>query len=48
MERDSTESYIGGSIEEMCTSLLRGDLGQELASCLFFFFLNVAHFKNLY
>ena len=37
MERDSTESYIGRSIEEMCTSLLRGDLGQELASCLFFF-----------
>ena len=37
MERDSTESYIGGSIEEMCTSLLRGDLGQERASCLFFF-----------
>ena len=33
--RDSTESYIGGSIEEMWTCYLRGDLGQELASCPF-------------
>ena len=35
MERDSTESYIGGCIKEMCTLLLKGDLGQELASCPF-------------
>ena len=42
MERDSTESYIGGCIKEMCTLLLKGGFGSGASKLSFL--KNLDHF----